>query len=54
MADLDTRFELAAGTVMGRDHYHARQNRQDGWWVEARRPVHRPPILPSLGQGPPP
>jgi hypothetical protein len=34
MANLDTTFELAMGTVMGRDHYHARQNRQDAWWVE--------------------
>ena len=28
------RYEIAAGTVIGNDHYHARQNRQDAWWVE--------------------
>src|SRR5947209_6012612 len=37
MADLDTTFEIATGSVTGRDHYHARQNRQDGWWVGRTR-----------------
>lgn len=34
MADLDTEFQVASGTVAGTSHYHARQNRQDQWWVE--------------------
>jgi hypothetical protein len=34
MIDLGTTFQVAAGTVAGTSHYHARQNRQDAWWVE--------------------
>jgi Protein phosphatase 2C len=34
MANLDTTFVIATGSVTGKDHYHARQNRQDGCWVE--------------------
>jgi hypothetical protein len=35
--DRDTTFEIATGSVTGKEHYHARQNRQDGWWVERTR-----------------
>jgi len=52
MANLDTTFELAMGTVMGRDHYHARQNRQDAWWVEGARLQLSSSGLCFAGQGP--
>lgn len=34
MADRVKTFEIAAGTTMGADHFHARSNRQDAWSVE--------------------
>lgn len=39
--DPDATFVIAVGSVTGKDHYHARQNRQDGLWVEST------PLLPS-------
>ncbi|MDQ5824600.1 MAG: protein phosphatase 2C domain-containing protein [Chloroflexota bacterium] len=34
MVNFSTIFQIAAGTTAGTSHYHARQNRQDAWWVE--------------------
>ena len=51
MADVSTVFQIAAGTVAGSSHYHARQNRQDAWWVE--RTAHSLAAVVSDGCGDP-